>query len=210
LFLFEQPFTVVAVIVVNLDQRGSRSGGEDLVEAMTDHLEQILDDGDVVRPFARTAGDELQALLRPRALADIAVTAARDGRWWLGVGFGSVTELADTVNASRGPAFVHARAAVDRAKRTPWGAGADGEMDAAEAVDHALALFLTLLAQRSPEGWEAVDLATAGLATSDIAARLGISDQAVTKRLRAARWRQQGHGMELLHWLAEQADGDGG
>lgn len=190
------------MFVIDLDQRGSSAGGEDLVESTIDTLNAELG-GSLARPFVRTAGDELQGVMAdPAGLPAIVRRVAREQTWWLGVGIGPVTAWGATANASRGPAFSNARQAVTRAKRRPWGAAVIGEGSAGTAVDDAIAVLLALLAPRSAEGWEAATLAAEGMSTAEISTRLAISQQAVRKRLTAARVRPQDHGERLLVWAA--------
>ena len=193
------------MFVVDLDQRGSRQGVVDLVDTTADALNAELR-AQLERPFVRTAGDELQGVLGdPAALVAIVRRVAREQTWWLGVGIGPVTDWGPTAHASRGPAFSYARDAVIQAKRRPWGAAVVGEGEAAEAVGDAIVMLLSLLATRSPEGWEAATLAGEGARTADIARELGISEQAVRKRMTAARVRPQHHGERLLAWAADRA-----
>jgi predicted transcriptional regulator len=75
---------------------------------------------------------------------------------------------------------------------------------AARDAESALWLLRSLLARRSEEGWELVELLDQGLSRTDAADRLGISPSAVSQRLgRAARQEAQ-RGTELTVRLLER------
>ena len=172
--------------VVTADQRASRRG-PDRVESLL----QDLSATDVLRPFERTAGDEVQGVLAdPDAVVDLVLRLARTARWSVGVGAGDVREpLPASTRAGAGPAFEHARDAVERAKRSaPHVAvsGADGAAAAhAQAV---LRLLAELVQRRTDPGWAVVDRLGSGRTQTDVAAELGITKQAVSQRARAAGW----------------------
>ena len=101
------------MIVLTIDQRRSRSS-EDKVQAV---IEQANSTVPTIRPFERTAGDEIQAVLDDASEAiRLAVMMAASGDWSVGLGFGQVElPLPAQTRAGRGPAFEHARRAVERA-----------------------------------------------------------------------------------------------
>jgi len=191
------------MFVVTVDQRGSRRGA-DLVADLLEHLAGTS----VVRPFERTAGDELQGVLDGAdKVVEIVLDLVRDGRWSVGVGVGPVRQpLPASTRAGHGPAFTHARAAVSRAKSRPTGLAVDG--DAAEAAlgEAVLDLVAAVVARRSERGWAAVDLARGGLTQAEIGRRLGISKQAVSQRLAAADWHLEPGGRAAAAHLLAEAD----
>ncbi|WP_227993236.1 winged helix-turn-helix domain-containing protein [Pseudactinotalea sp. HY160] len=147
-----------------------------------------------VRAFERTVGDEIQGVLGDAA--DVIRAAARlnrHGHWAVGIGAGPVEELARTSAASRGPVFVAARRAVERArsKAVPVPVAVDWSRPSRGAeVDHAEALMRLVASierRRSDAGWEVIDLLP-GTTQAAVSDRLGISPAAVSQRLRAARW----------------------
>ncbi len=99
--------------VLTVDQRGSRTDA-DRVAGLLKSMDRIQ----AVRPFERTAGDEVQAVLAdPVVVVDIALQLVRQRCWSVGVGVGPVEQpLPASTRAGRGPAFEHARTAVGRAR----------------------------------------------------------------------------------------------
>lgn len=197
------------MFVVTADQVGSRTD-IDRSAAMQRELQERF--GRRLRlPLDQTAGDELQALTDdPGTALDLVLALARDGHWSVGLGVGDVRmPLPDAVRKAAGGAFIAAREAVDAAKR------ADGRfalraanpparaMDAtapdapahatapvltAPELDPLIRLLLLVRDRRSPQGWEAIDLVRDGHSQKRAAAILGISDAAVSQRLKAAVW----------------------
>lgn len=175
--------------VLTVDQRDSRR--------TTDKVDDVvgrLADVSMLLPFRRTVGDEFQGLLGdPVSVLAVILTLMRSTRWHVGLGIGPVDRPlpadGDPTRA-RGPAFVAARDAVDRAKTDPHhvavvAPGAPGEAYDVKAV---LDLLDTVRQGRTDAGWEVVDLALAGLTQAAAAERLSITRQAVQQRLRAAGW----------------------
>ena len=64
-----------------------------------------------------------------------------------------------------------------------------------------------LLQRRTERGAEAASLARQGLNQLQVAARLGVSKQAVSQRLQAADWYLEAPGRELAAYLLSEADG---
>jgi hypothetical protein len=184
------------MFAVIADQVGSRTGADEVPAALS-----ALRDLPLVLPFERTAGDEIQALCgEPASVPHLVARLTRLGGWRIGVGAGDVeTPLPESTRAARGPAYLAARAAITRARHSPAQlalalpaavSGADYRdlSDAAEDAETALWLLRSVLARRSEEGWELMDLLDTGLSNAAAAARLGISPSAVSQRLaRAAR-----------------------
>mgnify|MGYP003288892853 CR=1 FL=1 len=56
---------------------------------MPELLDALAGIADPVRPFERTAGDEVQGLVEdPGQVSDLIVHALRERRWWIGIGVG--------------------------------------------------------------------------------------------------------------------------
>ncbi|WP_068157226.1 hypothetical protein [Rhodococcus phenolicus] len=192
------------MFVLTVDQRGSRRDVDRVAGLLTD-----LHDPRLARPFDRTAGDEVQAVTDdPGAVVDLVLELLRRERWSIGIGIGPVeTPLPAQTRAGRGPAFEHARQAVERAKNAIGQLAVDGsDAPAAADADAALTLLATVVLRRSPQGHEAVSLARTGLTQARIAAELGISKQAVSQRLSAAGWQAELAGCTLARRLLERAD----
>jgi hypothetical protein len=184
------------VFVITADQVGSRTD-IDRSAAMQVELQRRF--GERLRlPVDQTAGDELQALTEHAdAALDLVLALGRDGHWSTGLGVGTVrTPLPEAVRKAAGGAFIAAREAVDAAKR------ADGRFALRAAIDPAtdaaapalepaeleplVRLLLLVRDRRSPQGWEAIDLVREVGSQKRAAETLGISDAAVSQRLKAA------------------------
>ena len=172
--------------VLTIDQRRSRSEPDRVPAALT-----ALAAIPTVRPFDRTAGDELQAVLDdPAAVTDAVTILATDGHWSIGVGIGKVElPLPVQTRAGRGQAFERAREAVTSAKNTRYRVSVVGSGTAADGhAQTALRLLVRTAAGRSSAGQEAVRQMRLGLSQSEAAATLGITPQAMSQRLQAADW----------------------
>lgn len=185
---------------LTIDQEGSRRVG--------DRVEQLLADlaaaspltsaspGAVVLPFERTVGDEVQGVLAdPDLVVDLALHLVRAGGWSIGIGAGTVdTPLPASSRAASGTAFIHARDAVEAAKsrlRSVPLAVRGPRADLAAEAEGVLVLLGSVVSRRTAAGWSVVDRLVAADASArqeDVAAALGISQQAVSARLRAALW----------------------
>ncbi|HEY0188558.1 MAG TPA: SatD family protein [Cellulomonas sp.] len=181
---------------MTIDQEGSRRVG-DRVEALLAELARRGAPG-LVRPFERTVGDEVQAVLDDPAVAvTIALDVLASGGWTVGLGAGPVDlPLPPTSRAGSGAAFVHAREAVEAAKRrhrptaVPVAVRGD-RSDLAQEAEAVLVLLGAIAARRSRAGREVVDLLRSvepAPSQQTLAAELGISQQAVSDRLGRALW----------------------
>jgi len=182
------------MFVITADQQGSRAT-EDRVPALLAGLPTVPG---VVRGAERTVGDEVQAVLDDAdGVVELVLHLLRLGEWSVGIGAGPVEEpLPATSREGRGEAFVLARAAVEAAKSrnrsVPLAVRGVGEAAARDA-EAVLTLVGAIAARRSEAGWQAVDEAVAAgdAGQEAVARRLGVSQQAVSQRLRAALWAEE-------------------
>jgi hypothetical protein len=197
------------MFVVTIDQVGS-STSADRVPALLAELDALTRDHRVLA-FERTVGDEVQGVLsEPERLRAVIAYALRDGHWSIGVGIGTVDEpLPSSTREATGPAFALARKAVDRAKGKRMLARvaveATDRVRAAE-LEAAWHLVATIAAERSPKMWEAIDTVSIMGSNASAAARLGISAQALSERLRRAGWAAEVNAHPLLDELTRRAD----
>jgi hypothetical protein len=192
-------------VVVTVDERRSRRSAHSRVAGLAERLNAIP--GLVTsRPFEVTVGDELQGILAfPGQVIPVLRVIARDEGWWVGIGIGNVEVWGESARLSTGTAFVQARRAVDRAKKIAWGVAVEGAgWRRVSDLDRAIALWITLLETRSERGWETVELRRNGLTEPEIAARLGITQQAVNQRLRTAFFAQDEEGALLIESIASE------
>ncbi|WP_244970676.1 hypothetical protein [Gordonia jinghuaiqii] len=184
------------MFVMTVDQRGSRRD-VDRVDAVLARLRDV----ETVRPFERTAGDEIQGILDdPATTARLAIELTADGHWSVGIGTGPVDEpLPASTRAGRGPAFINARDAVEAAKRHRIPFCVRGpETRWCRHAQTAGRLIADIVAARSPAGIEAVAAMRRGLTQVEAASELGITPQAMSQRLRAAGWDLEADSMDLV------------
>ncbi|MEO6942182.1 MAG: DNA-binding protein, partial [Terrimesophilobacter sp.] len=107
-----------AMFVLTADQVASRTHADLVEDALNDITSYITDP---VLRAERTVGDEFQVLVaEPSTALDIILRLTRTGRWSVGCGVGAVrSPLPASIREASGPAFVAARAAVERAKKRP-------------------------------------------------------------------------------------------
>jgi hypothetical protein len=192
----------VDVVVLTVDQDASRSGPDRVPEAL-----EALAPVSSLRPFERTAGDELQGILDdPAALPAALEPLLRSGGWNVGIGIGAIERpLPDQARAGRGPAYVAARQAVTAAKTSPWRIRAAGDSDAVRPLESAVWLWAALLGRRTARGWEVADLVDQGLTYDETAARIGISQSAVSQRAAAAGIAEGRRARDLVEYLTRVA-----
>lgn len=197
------------MFVMTVDQRRSRRDVdrvEDLISSMVGAR--------TLRPFERTAGDEVQAVVDgtpdgAATVVDVALALAREGSWSIGIGIGAVEEpLPASTRAGRGPAFEAARDAVTRAKNAPASVAVTAAdptlVDRSSDAETALVLVALLITDRTEQGHQASDLMRDGHTQTSAAQVLGVSKQAMSQRLSVARWSIESSGRTLAaHLLAD-------
>jgi hypothetical protein len=190
------------VVVLTIDQVESRNG-LDQVPAALDALRGVR----CLRPFERTVGDELQGLLdQPATLPAALEPLLRGGGWNIGIGIGPVEmPLPDQARAGRGKAFLAARDAVTAAKSSPWRVRTAGVSSADRPLESAIWLWAALLSRRTARGWQVSDLVDEGLTYEQAAARIGITQSAVSQRAAAAGIAEGRRARELVEFLTRSA-----
>lgn len=193
------------VFVVTADQRGSRVAA-DLVPGALNAV-GALGSTRLALPPERTAGDEIQAaIVDASAALAIVLDLTRSGQWSVGVGIGPVeTPLPEVVRAARGEAFLLARDAVDRAKRATTRLAISTPDDSGDA-EALVRLLIELRDRRTAEGWEVYDLLAGGRTQRDAAERLGISQAAVSLRVKSAALRLEEAAVPALTRMLERID----
>ena len=173
------------MFVLTADQRGS-TGSADGVPGLLATYAGIA----AVRGFDRTAGDEVEAVFDdPAVVGAIAAELVASDDWSVGIGVGEVElPLPAEARAGRGPAFVAAREAVEAAKGRRVPLCVSGPSRWCAEAQTAACLLADLLHDRTEGGRQAVRLVASGMTQSEAAEELGITRQAVSMRLRAARW----------------------
>ncbi|MBT1002678.1 MarR family transcriptional regulator [Paenarthrobacter sp. DKR-5] len=198
------------MFVVTMDQRGSRQRG-DLVPALLDLVGSVPAE----LGFERSVGDEVQAVFKDaNAVVDACLRALRDRNWYVGIGVGDVDlPLPASPREASGPAFVAARRAVERAKksgeRVPLAAEGSPAAADAEAV---LGLLGALVSHRTPAEWRVLDRLSPGVRGRQavVAAELGITPQAVSKAVLRSGWQEEWAARPAAAVLLERADRQAG
>lgn len=183
-----------------IDSRNDRDRATEMIASLTADFGHAFP-----LPADQTSGDEIQVMTADAAVAlGVVLALHRAGYWSTGLGVGEVnTPLPESTRQSSGGAFVAARNAVTRSKRTDarfaledaaaaaaaHAAGPDARELTGDEVEALVTMLLLLRQRRTSEGWEAVDLLRSGLSQVKIAASLGISTAAVSQRVKSAQWR---------------------
>ncbi|CAN5418056.1 hypothetical protein BH09ACT4_BH09ACT4_14800 [soil metagenome] len=165
------------MFAVIADQIGSRAAVGH-VDAQIAAIAELAG-GHLVQPADRIAADDIQAATEDAATAlAIALRLTRDGNWCVGLGIGEDT------------AFGLARNAVDAAKKSPtrFALAMDaGRLPDARLLQPLIDLLLQLRARRTPEGWEVAEQLVSGTTQAQLAARLGVTPQAISLRVQNAQ-----------------------
>lgn len=198
---------------ITADQRNSQRTA-DAVPAALDTLTSLP----AYRlPFERTAGDEIQALTaEPGAVIAAVRELSRLRVWRIGIGVGGVQEpLPQSTRQARGPAYVAARTAIERARSTPTKlaveitnealtpANAPLLREATTRAESCLWMLRAVWTRRTGEGWGVADLLQQGLSNQDAAGVLGISPSAASQRAAAAAVPVTAAGETLATWLLD-------
>ena len=198
------------MFVITADQRNSRRNADAVAEALTLLNEERHND--LALAAERTAGDEVQMLLNSaQAALDIALKLTRTGQWSVGIGIGAVpTPYGATVRATSGPAFIAARTAIDRAKKSPakCSVESDPSSELARDIDPLLELLILMRNRRTDNGWQLYDLLDTGITQADAAEKLGISPQSASQRALVAGLRTEEDAVVALANLLDRAHSD--
>ena len=180
------------MFVITADQRASRTS-RDLVPAALDDVERLIGDR-LAASAERTVGDEIQlATADAVAALRIALHLVRGENWSVGVGVGRIEEpLPRQVREARGEAFLHARTAVERAKKSQERVAVESaDAEAAGDAEALIRLLIELRDRRTAQGWEVADLLGEGMTQKRAATVLGITPTAVSLRAKAASLRTE-------------------
>lgn len=196
--------------VLTIDQRGSQHSRDLVPEFLA-----LLGDVPSVMAFERSVGDEVQGVFDdPDAVVEVALRALRADHWYVGIGLGGVDlPLPTSPREASGTAFVAARRAVDRAKKTgervplsvqsgpgrpttpkasSAGVTTSGH-DPVAAAEAVLVLTGNLVRNRSAAEWRVLDQLTPGVRGQQtaVAKALEISPQAVSSAIFRAGWQEE-------------------
>jgi hypothetical protein len=194
--------------VLTIDQRNS-TNEPDRVPHLLDYLEGVT----TAVPFERSVGDEVQGVLASAEdVIEASLRCLRDGGWYVGIGIGTVElPLPATPREGRGNAFVVARAAVERAKKSGDRAplAVEGPDGAAEA-EGVLSLIGRFVMHRSEAEWRILDLLEPQQrgSQSAVARALDISPQAVSKAVYRSAWIEEWAARPAAAVLLQLAEGN--
>ncbi|MDQ0769867.1 hypothetical protein QF031_002616 [Pseudarthrobacter defluvii] len=206
------------MFVMTIDQRGS-TGSQDLVPDLLVRIARLELPGAEQPVFERSVGDEVQGVVHgPSSVVEIALQALRSGRWYVGIGVGSVS-LAPGASPREGTgtAFVAARKAVELAKaagaqvplsvvpgimgKTGGGVTAGEGSQACAHAEAVLRLLGRLVQDRTEAQWRVVDaLRRHGPcgqgpgrhgSQKQVAHELGISEQSVSRTVLRSGWQEE-------------------
>ena len=194
-----------AMYVLTIDQARSRRRPDRVPELLA-----ALADVDTLAPFERTVGDEVQGVPAEATavLAAIRIALA-EGEWHIGLGVGAGALGRDgTARSGSGPAFLSAREAVEAAKRahTSLAVRAEHAPEKAAQLQALLRLIGALVLKRSAGQHEVAALAARGMTGRQIAAELGVSEQAISKRRLASFFEEEAEALPLAIALIEALD----
>ena len=197
--------------VLTVNQRDSREAGD-----RVDHLLGSLRGLPTVVPFQRSVGDEIQGVVDSAITAvDAALQALRRRRWHVGIGVGGLTApVPEHLADAYGPGPVHARRAVDRARRTgeriPLAVEGPETAIAAEA-EAVLRLLGQIVSTRTAAEWAVLDLMVPGVRGQQkyVAEELGITPQAVSRAVVRSSWTEEWATRPAAARLLELAHGPG-
>lgn len=198
------------MFVVTFDQRGA-TGGTDRVPELLAALSACA----TRLPPERTSGDEAQVLTdRAEATLDLVRVALELGEWSVGLGIGTVAlPLPASVREARGDAFTASRSALGAARPTsavPLAVRSADPRHAATAADAEAVLRLIgwLIRTRNQGQWRVVRARRAHpeATQEEIATRLGVTQQTVSRALRTSGWREESSAYSLVCRLLAMID----
>ncbi|MHC6591215.1 MarR family transcriptional regulator [Arthrobacter sp. C152] len=214
------------MFVMTIDQRGS-TGDVDRVPDLLSELAGLDVQGPGRPVFERSVGDEVQGVVQGAgAVVAIALQALRAGRWYVGIGVGTVSlPEGASPREGTGTAFVAARKAVELAKAagsqiplsvaagTIGGeAGVPGEeaVKACANAEAVLRLLGRLVQERTDAQWRVVDALrrqTPGRHGSQkqVARELGITEQSVSRTVLRSGWQEEWAARPAAAMLLEYA-----
>lgn len=199
------------VLMLTPTRSASTTGGSDPIP----HLAEALAPLSLRRPLERTIGDEaILTVDRAEKAVDVICAASELGTWCIGLGVGKVDKpLPDEVRALRGPAVEAARDALRAARTTaqvPLSVRAGDPRHAETAADAEAVLRLIgwMIATRNTGQWRVVRALRENpqLTQRDLASRLGITQQTVSRSLKTSGWREQSAAHPLLVRLLAMID----
>jgi hypothetical protein len=201
------------VFVITADQVDSRHRA-DIVDPTIERITAGWGKA-LLLPVDRTAGDELQLIVAGGDPAlEIVLELTRRGEWSVGCGIGEVaTPLPKNTREAAGSAFIAARTAVEAAKKreSRFALRAEGERAAAATdLESVVDLLLLTRARRSRQGWELYDIMGTEITQAEAAQRLGITQQAASKRARAAAIRAEQAAVPAIGRMLTAANGKEG
>ena len=158
---------------------------------------------EMVTPFTFSRGDEIQAVCAGYLSAPSLLRQVRflflPLQLRIGIGLGTITSGfgAESSWLMNGPAFHHARQALDEVKQDRhWQTRlVSGDQQFDQTVNAFLALYDTIQVRWTQEQWDGVMAYEAAGTYREAATRLGVALQNVEKRCRAAHW-----------WVIQQAE----
>lgn len=156
--------------------------------------------------FVVTHGDEVQGLVRCEAIrmllgmVEYYANSLRPVRVRFGIGLGTLsTELQSIAIGMDGPAWHHAKQAIEDAERTRAFIRFRGFGPETDSVLDGLANLLFFVSSRwTAERRSTIAWAEEGLRQTCIAERFRVSDAAISRRLSAAGWHEYREGRDAL------------
>lgn len=195
------------MFVITADQRKSRKNADAVADAL--RLINAHRADDLALTAERTAGDEVQMLVNSaQATLEIALELTRTGQWSVGIGIGAVpSPYGATVRATSGQAFIAARTAIERAKKSPAKCAVESEpsSELAQDIDPLLELLILMRNRRTENGWQLYDLLNTGLIQADAAEKLGITPQSASQRALVAGLRTEEDAVRALANFLDRA-----
>lgn len=192
-------------IVMLLDQQESRHR-DDLVDQWRERLNRRHE---LLLPFTRTTGDEMQAVLATDTLGSVLREALQSGEWWIGIGIGEIERpLPEDTREGRGPAFWNARQAIEKAKgrRRSRPVAIVAEDETGARLEQCVSGLAYVINRRTPAQRAAArEYAEAEGSVQRVAERLGMSVQGARKNVLAAGCEEEADLASLADWIARPA-----